>query len=122
MCIILNLLFLNFIFEIFLYVFFFFFSSRRRHTRLQGDWSSDVCSSDLPIMNILTSASLSLCLKFMARVMEPITTGLLSGEQQINHVTIFLKLQHGLLVSTNFCVMTEMVTGIYLQLVTPPRL
>src|SRR2546426_6991578 len=26
--------------------FFFFFSSRRRHTRLQGDWSSDVCSSD----------------------------------------------------------------------------
>src|SRR5574341_1219649 len=26
----------------------FFFSSRRRHTRLVGDWSSDVCSSDLP--------------------------------------------------------------------------
>src|SRR2546426_4500857 len=26
--------------------YFFFFSSRRRHTRLQGDWSSDVCSSD----------------------------------------------------------------------------
>src|SRR6266850_2326124 len=26
---------------------FFFFSSRRRHTSLQGDWSSDVCSSDL---------------------------------------------------------------------------
>src|SRR5215467_16402008 len=25
----------------------FFFSSRRLHTRLQGDWSSDVCSSDL---------------------------------------------------------------------------
>src|SRR6516162_7513538 len=25
----------------------FFFSSRRQHTRLQGDWSSDVCSSDL---------------------------------------------------------------------------
>src|SRR5205807_5918980 len=25
----------------------FFFSSRRPHTRLQGDWSSDVCSSDL---------------------------------------------------------------------------
>src|SRR5256885_2435918 len=27
----------------------FFFSSRRRHTRLQGDWSSDVCSSDLTL-------------------------------------------------------------------------
>src|SRR6266566_8754383 len=30
-----------------LFFYFFFFSSRRRHTRLQGDWSSDVCSSDL---------------------------------------------------------------------------
>src|SRR3712207_7315714 len=28
--------------------FFFFFSSRRRHTRYWRDWSSDVCSSDLP--------------------------------------------------------------------------
>src|SRR5262249_57665430 len=28
-------------------VFIFFFSSRRRHTRLVSDWSSDVCSSDL---------------------------------------------------------------------------
>src|SRR5438876_6390738 len=28
-------------------VVFFFFSSRRRHTRWTGDWSSDVCSSDL---------------------------------------------------------------------------
>src|SRR5438046_6304684 len=32
---------------VFLYFFFFFFSSRRRHTRLVSDWSSDVCSSDL---------------------------------------------------------------------------
>src|SRR6266498_4626646 len=29
-------------------MFFFFFSSRRRHTRCGRDWSSDVCSSDLP--------------------------------------------------------------------------
>src|SRR3989440_4491690 len=28
-------------------VLFFFFSSRRRHTRSDRDWSSDVCSSDL---------------------------------------------------------------------------
>src|SRR5256886_6789883 len=27
----------------------FFFPSRRRHTRLDGDWSSDVCSSDLGV-------------------------------------------------------------------------
>src|SRR5258706_7763440 len=30
-------------------VVFFFFSSRRRHTRLVSDWSSDVCSSDLSL-------------------------------------------------------------------------
>src|SRR5437867_8513219 len=30
-----------------LFWYFFFFSSRRRHTRSYGDWSSDVCSSDL---------------------------------------------------------------------------
>src|SRR5256885_8589657 len=30
----------------------FFFSSRRRHTRLQGDWSSDVCSSDLFLVGV----------------------------------------------------------------------
>src|SRR2546421_8637428 len=44
--------YLSFAFRLlFLYVscffFFFFFSSRRRHTRSDRDWSSDVCSSDL---------------------------------------------------------------------------
>src|SRR5256885_5531397 len=38
---------------------FFFFSSRRRHTRLQGDWSSDVCSSDLWIPSSSAQANLS---------------------------------------------------------------
>ena len=37
------------------YLFFFFFSSRRRHTRLQGDWSSDVCSSDLAAQMLCTA-------------------------------------------------------------------
>src|SRR5438309_4921980 len=31
------------------YFVFFFFSSRRRHTRWNCDWSSDVCSSDLSV-------------------------------------------------------------------------
>src|SRR2546430_2666090 len=31
------------------FCFFFFFSSRRRHTRFDCDWSSDVCSSDLKV-------------------------------------------------------------------------
>src|SRR6266480_7943590 len=33
---------------------FFFFSSRRRHTRLTCDWSSDVCSSDLGMARFKT--------------------------------------------------------------------
>src|SRR3712207_9480244 len=34
----------------------FFFSSRRRHTRYWRDWSSDVCSSDLPgVLRKMTS-------------------------------------------------------------------
>src|SRR5688500_17749336 len=35
----------------------FFFSSRRRHTRLQGDWSSDVCSSDLRVRDFALVAA-----------------------------------------------------------------
>src|SRR5258706_1550907 len=35
----------------------FFFSSRRRHTRLVSDWSSDVCSSDLATMTANESAN-----------------------------------------------------------------
>src|SRR5690242_21808583 len=38
--------------------FFFFFSSRRRHTRLTCDWSSDVCSSDLKHFSRLKPAPL----------------------------------------------------------------
>src|SRR5688572_31432357 len=36
-----------FLYLIYFVFFFFFFSSRRRHTRFDCDWSSDVCSSDL---------------------------------------------------------------------------
>src|SRR5256885_15357033 len=40
------------------FVFIFFFSSRRRHTRLQGDWSSDVCSSDITLREAMQHAGL----------------------------------------------------------------
>src|SRR5256886_5595136 len=36
----------------------FFFSSRRRHTRFDCDWSSDVCSSDLPLATCLNRRDL----------------------------------------------------------------
>src|SRR3712207_2106082 len=47
----------------------FFFSSRRRHTRYWRDWSSDVCSSDLP---------LALRHTFVAGA-EPVPGGVLPG-------------------------------------------
>src|SRR5437764_1005904 len=45
---------------LFIFLFFFFFSSRRRHTRYIGDWSSDVCSSDLCLIWIC-SRQISAC-------------------------------------------------------------
>src|SRR5207253_7319870 len=39
---------------------FFFFSSRRRHTRWPRDWSSDVCSSDLLLREILLTSPVAL--------------------------------------------------------------
>src|SRR2546426_11728267 len=47
-------------FDIVCFFCFFFFSSRRRHTRLQGDWSSDVCSSDLDALFVSPSKGLVL--------------------------------------------------------------
>src|SRR6266480_5020341 len=38
---------------------FFFFSSRRRHTRLTCDWSSDVCSSDLKAGRAMVGRTIS---------------------------------------------------------------
>src|SRR2546430_9584304 len=63
------------------FCFFFFFSSRRRHTRFDCDWSSDVCSSNLPTLRqcipALGQTRLELtplrkrCLISRARVGEP---------------------------------------------------
>src|SRR4051794_41246619 len=50
--------------------FFFFFSSRRRHTRWTGDWSSDVCSSDLDLYRRWASATQPL-LHFLYATQEP---------------------------------------------------
>src|SRR5689334_23686289 len=48
--VILKILFLLFLFVFNCFIFFFFFSSRRRHTRWNCDWSSEVCSSDLEVL------------------------------------------------------------------------
>src|SRR5688572_24857075 len=56
-CICLVFFFFVVIYLFFFFYFFFFFSSRRRHTRFDCDWSSDVCSSDLVVWNLLSNAS-----------------------------------------------------------------
>src|SRR5690625_7472353 len=50
---------------------YFFFSSRRRHTRWPRDWSSDVCSSDLPQFEGQTKTKLgnTIARTFMVKVM-----------------------------------------------------
>src|SRR5438046_7160061 len=59
----------------------FFFSSRRRHTRLVSDWSSDVCSSDLK--NEVVCNKLKLCRRRRRQsnnALDPVTGG---GPQRI---------------------------------------
>src|SRR5206468_8566833 len=56
---------------------FFFFSSRRRHTRSDRDWSSDVCSSDLDARR--SSRPLGALLVVMA---EPIAEKMREGVEQ----------------------------------------
>src|SRR3989475_6526112 len=57
---------------------YFFFSSRRRHTRFDCDWSSDVCSSDLTRPSVLRLAGcgfltgLALAAKHSGVLMFPI--------------------------------------------------
>src|SRR5437879_11184443 len=53
------------------FFFFFFFSSRRRHTRYIGDWSSDVCSSDLAIRWVTANPAWALGLDSLIGTLEP---------------------------------------------------
>src|SRR5437762_8857055 len=64
-------LYLLLFFVVCVFVFFFFFSSRRRHTRYIGDWSSDVCSSDLSGCRSKASAS-------AARIVPPCAVATMS--------------------------------------------
>src|SRR5207245_8187331 len=58
----------------------FFFSSRRRHTRCYRDWSSDVCSSDLVVLDIAASRDrrptfLATIRRVAAELSIPLTAG-----------------------------------------------
>src|SRR6266487_5576866 len=60
-------------------MFVFFFSSRRRHTRWTGDWSSDVCSSDLSVV-VGHSARMRAVFEFLRVISNSDSTVLITGE------------------------------------------
>src|SRR5699024_11321694 len=50
-----------------------FLSSRRRHTRSKRDWSSDVCSSDLEVLNIIEKEKIS-CVYLVPTIIHDLLT------------------------------------------------
>src|SRR5688500_20150423 len=67
----------------------FFFSSRRRHTRLQGDWSSDVCSSDLYVYQTSDAGRFRIDLN-SGRIEVPRAGDLLLREQRLHGMPMIL--------------------------------
>src|SRR2546427_2897300 len=61
----------------------FFFSSRRRHTRFDCDWSSDVCSSDLHSAAHLSGLDLDQARVTTARTPAPGSTAARSEERRV---------------------------------------
>src|SRR5256886_9300729 len=75
---------------------FFFFSSRRRHTRFDCDWSSDVCSSDLLFdmsYFVLLSLGLNVVVGFagLLDLGDRKSTRLNSSHSQISYAVFCLK-------------------------------
>src|SRR6266487_1506495 len=71
---------------------FFFFSSRRRHTRWTGDWSSDVCSSDLPDLTDLGSLNLwaSIAFAFAGLELAPSMGGEIENPERTLPKAVFI--------------------------------
>src|SRR2546421_6615949 len=74
---------------------FFFFSSRRRHTRSDRDWSSDVCSSDLtggtPFKALVGGEALPQDLADQLIARDRKSTRLNSSHDQISYAVFCLK-------------------------------
>src|SRR5256885_9894244 len=88
---------------------FFFFSSRRRHTRLQGDWSSDVCSSDLRGPWLETDLSgQRLTRPLLARIAQVIDV---SGSSTPDRKSTRLNSSHLVISYAVFCLKKKKKTG-----------
>src|SRR6267154_4989624 len=66
---------------------FFFFSSRRRHTRWTGDWSSDVCSSDLQAIVMIEAGAIEVSEDQVAEALQ-------FGHDQIKHIIAAIRELH----------------------------
>src|SRR5256886_4179947 len=75
---------------------FFFFSSRRRHTRFDCDWSSDVCSSDLVRSRTGTLVPLA-SIATLGSSVGPLTV---NHAGQLPSVTISFDLRQGVAIGT----------------------
>src|SRR5947209_20121645 len=76
----------------------FFFSSRRRHTRYWRDWSSDVCSSDLFLLDPDDAASIAQAEALNATLVDDALArgGTCTGEHGIGYGKLgYLELEHG---------------------------
>src|SRR5438309_9189690 len=73
-------------------IYSFFFSSRRRHTRWNCDWSSDVCSSDLALRHAIERNRLHTALLDLALVDD--LTGLYNRRGFLTLATRDLRLAH----------------------------
>src|SRR6266478_545 len=67
---------------------FFFFSSRRRHTRFDCDWSSDVCSSDLGLPGAVATLAEGIAVKEPGRLTRHIVKALISDILLVDDVSI----------------------------------
>src|SRR5437762_10518701 len=67
---------------------FSFFSSRRRHTRYIGDWSSDVCSSDLDLK--LPTAPVGIPSDFEEHVKLMFDLQVLAWQADITRISTFM--------------------------------
>src|SRR5256886_7246512 len=81
---------MHFVFNCVEYIFvFFFFSSRRRHTRFDCDWSSDVCSSDLEeaVLRLLVDRAKKFDGTKNAETAERVTkTAVVTGQHRERHL------------------------------------
>src|SRR2546430_12609601 len=77
---------------------FFFFSSRRRHTRFDCDWSSDVCSSDLQRLSSVGTLATSVAHEFnniLTTILNYAKLGLRPGTDEPSRVQALEKILKG---------------------------